>query len=219
MKINSGLTAALSLVAVTASVLFYRLVNPSFAFAAAGDVGSGSSSPSADGASTPPPSGVATQWNDLIAQAAKAAGIDPILLKAICATETGFRADAINPEKDFTLNGVSYGQYDTHGQRLLVAWIKDGNDPASIGLNPSCGIAQVRVGNAKKYIQGLDALDLFDPATCLQAAAFLIADDGTTVETADMYNVGHGSNWARGVRNAPYQAKVADFYSRFAGDF
>ena len=216
---NPGLTAALVLAAAAAAYLAFKSLNPDSAFAAAGDVGDGSANPSADGANAPPPSGVAMQWNALIAQAAKAAGIDPVLLKAIVATETGFRPDAINPEQDFILDGVSYGQNDENGRRLLVAWIKDGNDPASIGLNPSCGIAQVRVSNGKKFISGLDPWDLFDPATCLQAAAYLIQSDGTTLDTADMYNVGHGLNWFRGVRNAPYQAKVADFYSRFAGDF
>ncbi len=217
---NSGLIAAFALVAAAALFAMYEVFNPVSAFADAGDVGSGSGTETADSTTaTSSPSGVAMQWNSLIAQAAKAAGIDPVLLKAICAQETGFRADAINPEKDFTLNGVSYAQYDTAGQRLLVAWIKDGNDPATIGLNPSCGIAQVRVGNAKKFIQGLDPWDLFDPATCLSAAAYLIADDGTTLATADIYNVGHGLNWIRGVRNLPYLQKVQDFYSRFAGDF
>jgi hypothetical protein len=219
--VNSGLVAGFALVAAAAAFVLYRMLDPNSAFAAAGGAGSGDSGgSSADGANNPPPpSGVAMQWNALIAQAAKSAGIDPVLLKAICAQETGFRPDAINPERDFILNGVSYGQYDRAGQALLVQWMKDGNDPASIGLNPSCGIAQVRVGNAKKYIQGLDAWDLFDPATSLQAAAYLIADDGTTLDDADMYNVGHGLNWARGVRNLPYLAKVQDFYSRFAGDF
>lgn len=221
---NTGFAAASALVAVAAAFLLYRLLHPASAFAASGDVGGGgtgedSGDSSGSGAAKPAPSGVASQYDPLILNAAHEAQIDPVLLKAICATETGFRVDAINPEKDFTLNGVTYAQYDSEGQRLLVEWIKAGNDPASIGLNPSCGIAQVRVGNAKKFIQGLDAWDLFDPATCLEAAAFLIADDGTTVATADKYNVGAGLNWLRGVRNAAYQQKVADFYSRFAGDF
>ena len=216
---NFGLTAALALVAAAVAYLAFKSLNPDSAFAVAGDAGGDSVNPSADGANTPPPSGVAMQYNPLIAQAAKAAWIDPVLLKAIVATETGFRPDAINPEQDFILDGVTYGQNDQNGRRILVSWIKDGNDPASIGLNPSCGIAQVRVSNGKKFIAGLDPWDLFDPSICLQAAAYLIRDDGTTLETADMYNVGHGLNWFRGVRNAAYQAKVADFYSRFAGDF
>ncbi len=159
------------------------------------------------------------QWNAAIAQAAAAASIDPAVLKAIVATETGFNPDAINPEKDFVLNGVSYKQYDRAGQRALVAWIKDGNEPATIGLNPSCGIAQVRVGNAKKFIQGLNAWDLFDPPTCLEAAAYLIAEMGLTYETLDEYNVGGGTNWARGVRNPAYLAKADAFDTEFRGDF
>jgi len=203
-------------VAAAAAFFAYRLFSPSMAFAAEGDVGSGSDASSGSAASS---SGVAMQWNAAIAQAAAAAGIDPALLKSIVATETGFNPDAINPEKDFVLNGVSYKQYDRAGQRALVAWIKDGNEPATIGLNPSCGIAQVRVSNAKKFISGLNAWDLFDAATCLEAAAYLIADDGTTLDTADMYNVGNGTNWARGVRNVPYRTKVQTFYAEFQGDF
>ncbi len=203
-------------VAAAAAFFAYRLFSPSMAFAAEGDVGSGSDASSGSAASS---SGVAMQWNAAIAQAAAVAGIDPALLKSIVATETGFNPDAINPEKDFVLNGVSYKQYDRAGQRALVAWIKDGNEPATIGLNPSCGIAQVRVSNAKKFISGLNAWDLFDAPTCLEAAAYLIADDGTTLDTADMYNVGNGSNWARGVRNVPYRTKVQTFYAEFQGDF
>ena len=203
-------------VAAAAAFFAYRLFSPSMAFAAAGDAGSGSDASSGSAASS---SGVAMQWNAAIAQAAAAAGIDPALLKSIVATETGFNPDAINPEKDFVLNGVSYSQYDRAGQRALVAWIKDGNEPATIGLNPSCGIAQVRVSNAKKFISGLNAWDLFDAPTCLEAAAYLIADDGTTLDTADMYNVGNGTNWARGVRNVPYRTKVQTFYAEFQGDF
>ena len=207
-------------IAVLGGLAVLVFATPTFAFAGAGDGGgSDSGGSSADGSDTPPPSGVAMQYNEIIAQAASAAGIDPVLLKSICAVESGFNQDSINPEKDFTLNGVSYSVNDSAGRAALVAWIKDGNDPASIGLNPSCGIAQVRVGNAKQFISGLDPWDLFDPATCLQAAAYLMAQMGITLDTADMYNVGHGLNWLRGVRNAPYQAKVADFYSRFAGDF
>lgn len=205
-----------AVIAAAGAYLAYRLFNPSMAFAAAGDVGSGGD---ASGGSAASPSGVAMQWNAPIAQAAAAASIDPILLKAIVAQETGFNPDAINPETSFTLNGVTYQQYDRAGQRALVAWIKEGNEPSTIGLNPSCGIAQVRVANAKKFIGGLNAWDLFDAATCFEAAAYLIADDGTTLDTADMYNVGNGTNWARGVRNVPYRTKVQSYYAQFQGDF
>ncbi len=218
---GSGVLAALALVGVVALYLLYKSASESgFAAAGVGD-GSGGASvdSSADGTDTPLPSGVASQYDTLIGQAAKAAGVDPVLLKSICAVESGFNPDSINPEQGFTLNGVTYGQYDRAGQKLLVAWIKQGNDPATIGLNPSCGIAQVRVSNGKKFISGLDAWDLFDPATCLEAAAYLLADDGTTLATADMYNVGHGLNWLRGVRNPPYQQKVSAYYSQFLGDF
>ena len=195
-------------------------LNPSFAFAASGDGGGGDSGSSpAGGSDAPPPSGIASQYDPLIAQAAKAAGIDPALLKAICAEESGFNPDSINPETNFTLNGVTYDVNNRAGRSLLVQWMKDGNDPASIGLNPSCGIAQVRVSNGRQFISGLDPWDLFDPSTCLQAAAYLIAQMGFDVDTADMYNVGHGTNWARGVRNLPYQQKVAMFYAQFQGDF
>jgi hypothetical protein len=207
-------------VAAVGAYIAYRLYAPGMAFAAEGETGSGGGDTPPDAsASSRSPSGVATQWTAAIAQAATTAGIDPVLLKSIVAQETGFNPDAINPEKDFVLNGVSYKQYDRAGQRALVAWIKQGNEPATIGLNPSLGLAQVRVANAKKFISDLNAWDLFDAATDLLAAAYLIADDGTTLDTADMYNVGNGKNWANGVRNLPYRTKVQNYYAQFAGDF
>jgi hypothetical protein len=230
--VNPALVIGGALAAAAVAYLLYKLYEQqnaggAMAFAAESDAGggdSGGSEPDEDfSPATAParsaPSGVAMQWNDAIAQAASNAGIDPALLKAIAATETNFNPNAINPEKDFMVNGVSYKQYDSAGQRALVAWIKAGNEPALIGLNPSLGIAQVRVGNAKTFISGLHAWDLFDPATCFLAAAFLIRDDGTDFDTLDMYNVGNGSNWARGVRNLPYRAKAQSFYTKFVGDF
>lgn len=220
---NSGLLAVSAAGAAALVFVLYKLHaqnNPVMASANLGDSAGGASGGSpAGGANTPPPSGIASGYNGMIAQAAKVAGIDPVLLKAIAGTESDFNPDAINPEKDFMLNGVSYAQYDRAGQRELVRWIKDANDPATIGLNPSCGIAQVRVSNGKKFISGLDPWDLFDPSVCLEAAALLIADDNIGLENADKYNVGGGLNWLRGVRNLPYREKVQTLYARFAGDF
>src|SRR5258708_19977802 len=102
------------------------------AFAAVGDGGGGDLSPDGSSDSSAPshsPSGVAMQWNAAIAQAASAASIDPAVLKAIVATETGFNPDAINPEKDFILGGVSYNQYDRAAHPPLVASIKDCTEP------------------------------------------------------------------------------------------
>lgn len=218
---NPVILSALALLVAGGAYLLY-ILNPSSAFSAAGE-GNGSGGPSggsggSSGASQGP-SGVHPEYDGVIAQTASDAGIDPVLLKAIVAKESNFNPDAINPETDFTVNGVTYGQYDARGQAILAAWIKEGNDPALIGLNPSCGIAQVRVSNGKHYISGLDAWDLFDPQVCLAAAAYLIRDDGTTLDTADMYNVGHGTNWARGVRNLGYKMDVQRHYAEFAGDF
>lgn len=213
--------SALALLVAGGAYLLY-ILSPNTAFSAAGGGnGSGGTSGGAGGSSggSQGPSGVHPEYDDAIAQASAAAGTDPVLLKAIVAKESNFNPDAINPETNFTLNGVSYAQYDSQGQALLAAWIKEGNDPALIGLNPSCGIAQVRVSNGKHYISGLDAWDLFDPQVCLAAAAYLIRDDGTTLDTADMYNVGHGTNWARGVRNPGYKMDVQRHYAEFAGDF
>src|SRR5438128_2492606 len=100
---SPGMIAALALVAGASAYMVVRSLNPDSAFAAAGAAGDDLGGSSADGASTPPPSRVSMQWNPLIAQAAAAARIDPVLLKAIAASETGFRPDAINPEKDFIL--------------------------------------------------------------------------------------------------------------------
>lgn len=192
-----------------------------FAFAGAPDSGGGSEDASADSTSLPSPSGVAMQFNDAIAAAAARAGVDPVMMKALTAVESGFVNTSINPEKDFMLNGVSYGQNDRAGRAALVAWIQDGNDPASIGLNPSIGMMQIRVSIAKQFISGLDAWDLFDPATNFEAGADLMAQMGAglSYDTADAWNVGLGTNWRNGVRNAPYLAKAQSFYDKFRGDF
>lgn len=219
---SPAILSALALLVMGAAYAFYKSLSPNSAFSVAGGGGGSGGTAGGSGGSagtSQGPSGVHPEYDDLILQASSAAGTDPVLLKAIVAKESNFNPDAINPETDFVLNGVTYGQYDTQGQALLATWIKDGNDPAQIGLNPSCGIAQVRVSNGKHYISGLDAWDLFDPSVCLAAAAYLIRDDGTTLDTADMYNVGHGANWARGVRNPGYKADVQRHYAEFAGDF
>lgn len=191
------------------------------AFAGSPDTGTGEEGSSADGTSLPSPSGVAMQWNDAILAAAEQANVDPVMMKSLTAEESGFNADSINPEKDFMLDGVSYGQNDRAGRAALVAWIKEGNDPASIGLNPSCGMMQIRVSIAKQFIRGLDAWDLFDPATNFEAGSYLMRQmgDGLSYDTADAWNVGLGSNWSNGVRNEAYRAKVQNYYDKFRGDF
>ena len=149
----------------------------------------------------------------------KMPGLTRFCSKAICATESGFNPDSINPEQDFTLGGVSYTQNNSAGRSLLVQWIKAGNDPASIGLNPSCGLAQVRVGNAKKFISGLDAWDLFDPATGLEAGAYALADMGATLDTADMYNVGPWYELGAGRSQCSVSSACRNVLRAISGDF
>lgn len=164
------------------------------------------------------PSGIHTEYDSLIADAANAAGVDPVILKSIVAVESGFNPNSINPEKNFSLGGVTYSRNDAKGRAALVAWIKNGGSTDAIGLNPSCGLAQVRVGIARKFIPGVDAVDLFDPETCLEAASALLAQlfaAGITLDTIDAYNVGQNLS----VRNLPYRDKVNAYARQFAGDF
>src|SRR5260370_25456832 len=102
-------------------------------------------------------SGIANEWDALIAAIADAEKVDPVLLKAIVKQESGFDEEAVNPEQSFTINGQTYSPSSSTGRRLLHDFIAAGGDPASIGLNPSLGLAQVRVSTGKFFIPGLEA--------------------------------------------------------------
>lgn len=223
---NVGILSALAALGMGAAYLFFKNSSLSAAGGSLNLAGGGdlSSSPAGDGGTASPAkkSGLGNEWDDLIAQAAAKQGIPPVVLKAIVAKESFFNPNAINPEKNFILNGASYQQYDRSGDRALAAWIADGNDPATIGVNPSLGLGQVRVSEGKKFIGGLDAWDLFDPATNLEAAASLLAElfnSGITLDTIDAYNVGLGGNWQRGIRSLGYRDDVNKYAQKFAGDF
>jgi soluble lytic murein transglycosylase-like protein len=224
--VNVGILSALAALGMGAAYLFFKNSSLSAAGGSLNLAGGGdlSSSPAGDGGTASPAkkSGLGNEWDDLIAQAAAKQGIPPVVLKAIVAKESFFNPNAINPEKNFILNGASYQQYDRSGDRALAAWIADGNDPATIGVNPSLGLGQVRVSEGKKFIGGLDAWDLFDPATNLEAAASLLAElfnSGITLDTIDAYNVGLGGNWQRGIRSLGYRDDVNKYAQKFAGDF
>jgi len=169
-----------------------------------------------------PKSGIGNQYDALISSVANAESVDPVLLKAIVATETDFDEEAVNPEQSFTLNGVSYSPSDGRGRKALRDFIAAGGDPASIGLNPSLGLAQVRVGNGKHFIPGLQALELFDPQTNLTASSRLLRElvhAGVTLETIDAYNVGQGRVLSGELRNLPYRDKAKRNYAIFQTDF
>jgi hypothetical protein len=182
------------------------------------DLSSGAGSGVDMGSTSQSPSGVHPEYDSLIANAANQYDVDPAVLKAIVATESGFNPNSINPEQTFSLGGVTYSQNDAKGRSALVAWIKQQNKPETIGLNPSCGLAQVRISIARAFISGVDAVDLFDPQTCLEAASALLQqlfNAGITLDTIDAYNVGQNLV----PRNLPYRDKVNGYYKQFAGDF
>lgn len=163
-------------------------------------------------------SGIGNEWDQLISLVASREGVDPALLKAIVKKESGFDEEAVNPERSFFLYGKSYGPGDLSGRRALHDFIAGGGDPASIGLNPSLGLAQVRVSIGKKFIPGLDAIQLFDPQTNLTASARLLrqlAKAGITLDTIDAYNVGQDLS----PRNLPYRDEVRANYALFVPDF
>ncbi len=168
--------------------------------------------------SLPAKSGLGNDFDDLIRTVANAELVSPAILKAIVAKESFFDADAINPEKNFTINGVTYPQYDKRGQGVLRAFIKEKEDPLTLGINPSLGLAQVRVTIGQKMIPGLDAWELFIPQTNLTASGRLLRellDAGITLDTIDAYNVGQGLR----IRNLKYRDEVNSYYARFVGDF
>jgi len=181
--------------------------------------------PTAGGAPAPvskPKSGIGNQWDALISAVAGAENVDPVLLKAIIKKETDFDEEAVNPEKTFTINGQTYSPSSSTGRRLLHDFIAAGGDPASIGVNPSLGLAQVRVSTGKFFIPGLEARELFDPQTNLTASARLLLqlhDAGVRLETIDAYNVGQGRVLSGELRNLPYRDEVNRNYALFKNDF
>ncbi len=159
-------------------------------------------------------------FDQQIESAASSYGIPPHVLKAIVRRETNFRPNEVNPGKSFTLDGVTYSAANSTGRSRLRDFILSGGDPASLGLNPSIGLAQVRVGTARKILRSprLTASALFNPAINLAAAAALLRelfDAGITLDTIDAYNVGQDLQ----PRNLPYRDAVKGFARQFERDF
>ena len=161
------------------------------------------------------------RYDALIFAEATAAGIEPALLKAIVSKESGFDSTAINPEKTFTLAGRTYAPGDALGRAALREAILQGFDPLSIGVNPSIGLAQVRVTTARDVLPGVSAQRLFEPQTNLRASALYIAwlfRQGFAVEQIDAYNVGPGALRA-GTRNPSYRDRVLSLRATYLDDF
>lgn len=157
-------------------------------------------------------------WDGMIENVARNEGIPPHVLKAIVATESSFDPTAINPEVAFTLGGVAYSAADKTGRARLREYIMQGNNPSSVGLNPSIGLAQMRISTARNLgFSGAPAA-LFAPFTNLTWSARLLRqlfDAGITLETMDAYNVGQDLR----PRNLLYRDTVKQFAERYEGDF
>ncbi len=159
-------------------------------------------------------------FDEQIESAAHSYGIPPHVLKAIVRRETNFEPNAINPEHSFTLDGVTYSAENRTGRNRLRDFIVSGGDPASLGLNPSIGLAQVRVRTAQNVLRSprITAAALFNPVTNLSAAAALLKElfaAGITLDTIDAYNVGQDLS----PRNLPYRDAVKGFARQFERDF
>lgn len=170
---------------------------------------------------TPPQGAVTTNTNDfddVIQTASEQAGMDdPAMLKAIVAKESGFNPYAVNPEGTYVLDGIRYTSGDMGGRGKLAQFIQGGGDPGTLGLNPSIGLAQVRLSTARKILgrPSLTAQQLYSVSTNLFAAAALLKqlfDAGITIDTIDAYNVGQDLS----PRNLPYRDDVKRFYQQFA---
>jgi hypothetical protein len=188
-------------------------------FAADGSSDAGGGTPQAP---AKPKSGIANEFDALISAVASRENSDPVLIKAIVQTETEFDEEAVNPEKTFTIGGQTFSASSSTGRRLLHDFIANGGDPASLGVNPSLGLAQVRVSTGRFFIPGLEAKELFDPQTNLTACArFLnqLSDQGIRLDTIDAYNVGEPRVKSGELRNLPYRDKVNKNYRLFQTDF
>lgn len=169
-----------------------------------------------------PPQGAVTtntnDFDDVIQTAAEQAGMDdPAMLKAIVAKESGFNPYAVNPEGTYVLDGTRYTAGDMAGRGKLAQYIQGGGDPGALGINPSIGLAQVRLSTARKILNSphLTAQQLYSVSTNLLAAAALLKqlfDAGITIDTIDAYNVGQDLS----PRNLPYRDDVKRFYQQFA---
>lgn len=158
--------------------------------------------------------------DSVILDVARAEGVDPVVLKAIAAKESSFNAQAINPEKAFVLDGVRYKPQDRQGQAKLRDFVLRGGDPATLGLKPSTGIAQVKLATARFYLPGVSYQQLFDARTNLTVAARFLRDlfrKGITEESLDVYNIGE-RDWPK-VRNLPYRDDVKRYITQYRGDF
>jgi soluble lytic murein transglycosylase-like protein len=163
-------------------------------------------------------SGEGLRWDAMIRDIAGREGISPILLKAIVRKESFFDPMAINPETSFTFDGTRYASSSRTGRAKLTQYIMEGHDPGKLGLNPSIGLAQVRIRIAKSFVAGITARDLFDPGMNLTASARLLRQlqgAGITLQTIDAYNVGQDLD----PRNFPYRDEVVANYRKFEGDF
>lgn len=160
-------------------------------------------------------------YDALIFTEAQAARVEPALLKAVVAKESNFDPLAINPEETFTLQGTTYPAGSSAGRAALRTAIFNGLDPTTIGVDPSLGLAQVRLSTARDRIAGISAQQLFEPQRNLRASARHIAwlfTGGITLDTIDAYNVGD-TNLRRGVRNLNYRDVVLRFRTQFEHDF
>lgn len=160
------------------------------------------------------------QIDELIVIQAESAGIDPALLKAIVRQESNFDPNAINPEQSYAIDGENFSASSRTGRARLVFLIKAGHDPKEYGLNPSLGLAQVRVATARDFLPGVTALQLLDPQINLHAAAAFLAwmfGKGLTVDEIDAYNVGFHGVTVLKRRNLSYRDSVVGFYREFKG--
>ena len=160
------------------------------------------------------------RFDALIAQIARRLRVPPSLLKAIVHHESSFNPDAINPERTFSLNGVSYGPNSRDGRAKLRAFILAGGNPLELSprVNPSIGLAQVRIRIGRAFIPGVSAKQMFNPTTNLTASASLLRellDAGITMGTIDAYNVGQDLS----PRNFPYRDRVRALELRYRKDF
>ena len=160
------------------------------------------------------------RFDVLIAEVARRLRVPPSLLKAIVHQESGFNPQAINPERTFALDGVNYGPNSRKGRAELRAFILAGGNPLKLSprVNPSIGLAQVRIAIARAFIPGVSAKLLFNTTTNLTASASLLREllnAGITMDTIDAYNVGQDLK----PRNFPYRDRVRALELRYRKDF
>lgn len=170
------------------------------------------------GSLAPPPWPWRGRYDKLFWDAAKNETLLAAWLKAIAQHESGQGAMRINPE-DSRISERELRNKIVAANDGGISFLASFNPP----INPSTGLLQIRWSTAKALGAGSPA-SLFDPPVNVAIGALLAYqmryNQGIDIfSLPDVWNVGAGGNWFRGVRNVAYRNAVLGWFRQFQADF